>query len=139
MPKPQDRVQLFKQESTAGGGDGADSDPFLAKAPLDSSEDAPDMAGVYLQENGTLLGDKQVVVYRESDQLFFEDSSNQGVGRKSLSNLASAGQTPTEAGEILLSVDEGSGLVFKRVVPVVSGNGVVTDSEGCIVYVEPLP
>ena len=139
MPKPQDRVQLFKQESTAGGGDDADADEFLAKVPLDSSEDAPDMAGVYLQESGTLSGDKQVVAYREGDQMFFEDINNQGAGRKSLSDLAAAGQTPTEAGEILLSVDDGTGLAFKRVVPVVSGNGVVTDSEGCIVYVEPLP
>ena len=73
MPKPIDRVQLFKQESVAGGGTAADEDEMLGTEPIESHEDAPDVAGIYLQEDvggGTSSADKKVTVYRESDEMY---------------------------------------------------------------------
>ena len=94
MPKPADRVQLFKQESAAGGGDAADEDEMLGTEPIESHEDAPDVAGIYIQEDvggGVSSADKQVTVYRESNKMYLEDAENAGAGRLSLSALAAGG------------------------------------------------
>ena len=85
MAKPADRVQLTKQESAAGGGDGADDDPYLNTAPLNADEDAPDVAGIYGQQAGGR--DKIVVIYREGNKWYFEDSENAGAGRVTLTDL----------------------------------------------------
>ena len=94
MAKPAHRVQLQKQESVAGGGDAADDDPMLY-APLDASEDAPDVAGVYLQQGA--LRDQLVTVYRDTDdKLWFEDTDNSGAARKSLLDLSGGGITEAQ-------------------------------------------
>lgn len=92
MPKPPDKVQLQKQESSAGGGDDADNDDGFLYSPLDPAEDAIDVAGVYLQEDtggGVSSNDKVVVLYREGNEMYMEDSVNAGASRVSLSALLS--------------------------------------------------
>lgn len=86
MPKPKDRVQLVKQESVSGGGTASDDSDFLGDFPLDPEQDAPDLAGIYLQESG-VARDKTVVIYRENNQMYFEDGVNSGSGRATLTEL----------------------------------------------------
>lgn len=125
MAKPPDRVQLQKQESAAGGGDAGDDDPLLQSA-LDSAEDAPDVAGIYFQENvglGVSSLDFQVVIYREGDRMWFEDSENLGVTRVCLSDLAAAAKLPDEAGQILFAA---TAAAFDQRVPIIGPHGWMT-------------
>lgn len=86
MSKPVDRVQILKRETTAGGGDASDVDDFFTESPLDAGEDAPDVAGVYFQEGSDR--DKVVVIYREDNKLYFEDTDHSGVDRVCLGDLS---------------------------------------------------
>jgi len=89
MPKPPDRVQISKQESAAGGGDALDADDML-QSPLDPSEDAIDVAGVFLQEDtggGVSSADEVVAIYREASEAYFEDTAHAGASRVSLGDL----------------------------------------------------
>ena len=85
MPKPQDRVTPLAYESVGAGG----SSNSLAPEPADPAEDALVCAGLYLGELGNDASDEAVVLYRESDSMFFEDVSNSGPSRRSLSELVS--------------------------------------------------
>jgi hypothetical protein len=123
MAKPPDRVQLQKQESAAGGGDPADADPLLQTA-LDSSEDAIDVAGVYVQEDtggGVSSSDFQVVVYREGNRMWFEDSAHLGVTRVCLTDLVNL--KPTEAGQVLFAATVNE---FDQRVPILGPQGWLT-------------
>jgi len=88
VPKPLNRVQLQKQESATGGGDQDDFDNFLF-SPLDPTEDAPDVAGFYIQESG-VVKDKAVAIYREDGEMWFEDATHSGVNRVNLDDMTAA-------------------------------------------------
>ena len=122
MPKPPDRVQLHKQESAAGGGNPADDDELLQTA-LDPAEDAPDVAGVYFQEDvggGVSSEDKQVTLYREDGKLYAEDVDNAGAGRKCLSEWA---PTPEQVGQVRFAA---SADAFTNRVPIIGPQGWLT-------------
>jgi hypothetical protein len=74
MPKPPDRVQLVKQESTAGGGDAADIDELYLESPLDPTEDAPEVQGVFFQDTVD-PNDEEVYVTRSGDDMVFTDKT----------------------------------------------------------------
>ena len=67
-----ERVQLSKSERSSQGGDDADSDPF-GSGPLDSTEDAPDVRGIFFQPASPAARDKLVGIYRDGDFLKFKD------------------------------------------------------------------
>lgn len=99
MATPQDKVQLQKQESAAGGGDAADSDDFLM-APLDPNEDAPELQGVFFQPPAPSTSqDENVYITRDgSDNLVFRDpNANSGAEASLTDLLATAGGGITEA------------------------------------------
>lgn len=74
MPKPPDKVQLIKQESTAGGGDPADNNDFYTEAPLDPTEDAPEVQGVFFQDTVN-ANDEAVYISRDGDDMIFKDKA----------------------------------------------------------------
>ena len=74
MSKPPDRVQLVRQESTAKGGDDADVDDFYVDGPLDPTEDAPEVQGVFFQDIADPL-DEEVYITRNSDDMIFTDKT----------------------------------------------------------------
>lgn len=79
-----DKVQLLKQESTAGGGDGTEEREY--PAPLDPNEDLPEVRGVYFQKDTG--NDTAVKITRDaSDNLSFTDPV---AGTKTLQQLATA-------------------------------------------------
>lgn len=95
MAKPSDRVHPLKTESAAEGGDAADDNMGLP-ARLNPTEDALAMAGAYFGESGKDGSDKIVTLYREGDELYFEDNLNAAASRKSLSNLSGGGITESQ-------------------------------------------
>jgi len=112
MPRPPDRVQLQKQEDPNRGGDGADSDPFVLNAPLDPTEDAPEVGGFFIQESG--VRDEQVVTYRENGQMYFEDASHSGENRVNLHTLRNASGvilTSNNGTEFRITVDDDGVLI----------------------------
>lgn len=72
MSKPPDRVQLVKQESGAGGGDAADVDELYLELPLDPSEDAPEVQGLFFQDT-VAPKDEDVYITRNGDDMIFTD------------------------------------------------------------------
>jgi hypothetical protein len=74
VSKPPDKVQLIKRESAAGGGDAADSDDFYLETPLDPSEDAPEVQGVFFQDQ-TDPNDESVYITRNGDDMVFSDKA----------------------------------------------------------------
>lgn len=64
MAVPTHRVQLLKQESTAGGGDDADSNEFFP-AQLDPTEDAPEALGYFLGSSGNFY-----ITFTGNDMIF---------------------------------------------------------------------
>ncbi len=96
MAAPADRVQITKSESTARGGQDADTDPY-ASAPLKPNEDAPEVQGVFFQRpSPSVVKDDQVYVTRDgSDNLVLGDAVT---GEKTLADLVSPpGSGITEA------------------------------------------
>ena len=87
-----DRVQVLKQESTALGGDGADDVPW--PAPIEPQEDAPEVAGVYIQDASNR--DQNVLISRSGDDMTFKDVSNPTP--KTLTELLSGSGGLTESG-----------------------------------------
>lgn len=76
MTKPADKVQIYKHESTAGGGDPSDNDDFYAQAPLEPSEDAPEVQGVFFQDvTGGQANDENAYIVRNGDDLLFRDNT----------------------------------------------------------------
>lgn len=84
MPKPKDRVQLIKQEDPNRGGAEDDFDAFL-NGPLNPDEDAPEVGGIFFQVSG--VRDESVTIYRESGEMWFEDTTHSGVDRVNLDDL----------------------------------------------------
>jgi hypothetical protein len=74
---PLERVQVMKQESTALGGDDADSGPGMSY-PIDPFEDVIEAAGFELQEpfDETRTRDNDVMVSRSSGKMTFKDQEN---------------------------------------------------------------
>lgn len=72
MPAPSDRVQVIKQESTAGGGDAADADPFYSNEVIDETEDALSAAGLFVQDQAG-PADEAAGIWRESGTLKAKD------------------------------------------------------------------
>lgn len=91
-----ERVQLQKQERAATGGDDADSGEFLWDV-LDSTEDAPDVRGLFLQPDSPAARDKTTGIYRNGDDLVFADKTN-GATEYTLSDVLTGGSGLTEAG-----------------------------------------
>jgi hypothetical protein len=76
VSKPADKVQIYKRESTAGGGDPSDNDDFYQDKPLDPSEDAPEVQGVFFQDaTGGQANDEDVYAVRNGDDLVFRDKT----------------------------------------------------------------
>jgi hypothetical protein len=87
-----DRVQVLKRESTAGGGDPTDEQPW--DAPIEPQEDAVEAAGLYLQDVSNL--DETTLIDRAGLDMRFKDGNNPG--GKTLTELAaSAGGGITES------------------------------------------
>ena len=91
MAKPTDRVQLQKRESAAGGGDPADDSDFLYE-PLESAEDCPEVRGHFYQP---AVGpkDESVAVYRDGNNLVFEDVNQAAITLTALAATAGGGIT----------------------------------------------
>lgn len=70
-----ERVQVIKQESTALGGDDADSGPEL-NYPIDPFEDVIEAAGYELQEPGGTARDDTVRLLRSTGKMTFKDQEN---------------------------------------------------------------
>lgn len=67
-----DRVQVLKQETAALGGDAADEAPW--PAPIEPQEDAPEFAGVYLQDASNR--DETTLLSRSGSDMLFQDGNN---------------------------------------------------------------
>jgi hypothetical protein len=128
MAKPTDRVQIAKQERAATGGNPADDDDMLY-ATLNPVEDAPDMAGIYFQEDvgsGVSSADTQVAIFRDDDDLQFCDVANSTP--VTLSDLLQGNLPPaTQVGQVLYSVD---GLTFTVQQPLTSKQGWLVNNDG---------
>jgi len=74
VPFPE-RVQVMKQESTALGGDDADSGPGLTY-PIDPFEDVIEAAGYEVQEPDGSVRDNVVMISRSSSKMTFKDTEN---------------------------------------------------------------
>jgi len=75
MPKPPDKVQLIKQESSVGGGDSLDNDAFFTEAPLQPWEDAPEVQGLFFQPTNSGINDEDVYIGRDDDDMVFSDKT----------------------------------------------------------------
>jgi hypothetical protein len=67
-----DRVQVLKRESSFGGGDPTEEQPW--EEPIEAQEDAIEAAGVYLQDTSNY--DEDVLLSRSGDNMTFKDASN---------------------------------------------------------------
>lgn len=65
MTAPADRVQVYKQESAALGGDAADETDYMT--PLNPGEDAPEVQGIFFQPPGSTLATRDEAVYATRD------------------------------------------------------------------------
>src|SRR5882757_9027062 len=81
-----DRVRLLKQESAATGGNGADDVEWL-NTPGNPNQDAPDVRGVYLQ-NDTSNDTTAVITRDASNNITLTDSI---AGTWTLSQLSASG------------------------------------------------
>lgn len=63
MGIPSDRVQIIKRESSSGGGDAADEQPW--PEPIDAPEDGIECAGVFGRETGDAGSEEGCVIWRE--------------------------------------------------------------------------
>lgn len=118
MPKPTERVQLTKQEDPSRGG--GDEDFEFLNGPLNPDEDAPEVGGIFFQSSG--VRDSTVAIYRESDEMWFEDTTHSGIDRVNLDDLTAAG---TDQKDLKVSSDDttagfldgkliaGSGIIFQ--------------------------
>jgi len=79
-----DRVQVLKRESTAGGGDAADEQPW--DAPIEPQEDAVEAAGLYLQDVSNR--DETTLINRAGLDMLFKDGNNPA--GKTLTELAAS-------------------------------------------------
>lgn len=79
-----DRVQVYKDESTAGGGTAGDAEPFPTT--LNPSQDALECAGLVINDwnSGTPVRDTNVTVERVGNDMTFKDVTN---GTKTLAQL----------------------------------------------------
>jgi hypothetical protein len=76
VTKPADKVQIYKRESSTGGGDPSDNDEFYGEAPLDPMEDAPEVQGLFIQDKtGGQPSDEDVYVTRDGNDLKFKDKT----------------------------------------------------------------
>jgi len=91
-----DRVQVLKRESTAGGGDPADEQPW--DSPIEPQEDAIETAGVFLQDPTHL--DESTLIDRVGDDMRFKDGNNPTP--KTLSDLLAGTGGLTESGHRIL-------------------------------------
>lgn len=91
MAAPTDKVQLTKWETAAGGGSSEDESGF--HEPLDPTEDAPEVRGVFLQFSGS---DKLVYITRDaSGNAIFRDAV--GETEYTLEELAAGSAGITES------------------------------------------
>ena len=102
-----ERVQLLKQESAALGGDGADEADY--PAPLNPTEDAPEVRGLYI-ETETSNRDGKALISRTGDDITIKDGNNPG--GYTLTQLATggAGLTPAQHRtmlQLIHFIDEG--------------------------------
>lgn len=75
-PDSLDIVQPLKREIASEGGDGADDVPY--ETPLDPTEDAPEVAGVFFVDNGDTRPTRSRAIWPDGDDLRFRDITNPG-------------------------------------------------------------
>lgn len=111
MTKPVDKVQIYKRESTAGGGDPSDNDDFYTESPLVPSEDAPEVQGVFFQDvEGGQPNDEDVYISRNGNDLIFRDKA---VGAEvKLSDLSSGTGGSTDLGRLIFTV--AGGMIYDK-------------------------
>lgn len=118
MAEPADRVQLMKQESSALGGDDADTVEW-GSTPIEPEEDAIEAAGYYGQEPGER--DETVLIWREGNKWRAKD---QTYGPLDLLAGGSGGISESEHDDynkFLHNLDESH-----EIVPTLNSDGVLT-------------
>jgi hypothetical protein len=106
MSAPTDRVQVLKQESSAGGGDDADRDPFLTYERIDELEDALSATGIFVQKLGG-PADELAAIWREGNNLVAKDPAH---GTVNLLDASGSGITEAQHKALLQLIhfiDEG--------------------------------
>ena len=127
MPIGTDRVQVQKEETTAGGGDPFDVGPYGGPVPIEPQQDAIESAGIYLQDS--VDRDEEVYVCRDQGKLCFRDTEN--TTPISLTDInTGALPAPISPCALLYSID---GVMWSQIVPLV-GNGILVNSAGEIMY-----
>lgn len=115
-----DRVRPVKIESPATGGTEED----LEYTPLETSEDALEARGYYVQEDaGT---DETTLISRSGDDMTFTDVNNP-VPVTLSSLIGGSGVPASEPGQVLFSVD---GSTFTAEIPIVGNGCWLADNEG---------
>jgi len=72
-------VQVDKQESTALGGDDTDAAEW-GSTPINPTEDAPEVAGIFFVESGDSRPIKTRSIWPDGNNLRFKDINNPGTG-----------------------------------------------------------
>lgn len=121
MPAPTERVQVIKDESTAGGGDPSDAGPLNPQVPINETEDAISAAGFVVQAVGG-TADMATLIWREGSDLKFKDGSNPS--GFTLSSLGSGGGGGVSEVDFLLENEPSAS--DTEYTPTISG-GVVTE------------
>lgn len=91
-----DRVQVLKRESSSGGGDPADEQPW--DSPIEPQEDAVEAAGIYFQDADNR--DETTLINRLGDDLLFKDGNNPT--SKTLTELIAGSGGLTETAHLTL-------------------------------------
>jgi hypothetical protein len=69
-----ERVKVMKIESSGSGGDESDNNPYGGPTPIDTSEDAIEVCGIYVHDASN--SDQNVYVARGGNDLIFRDVNN---------------------------------------------------------------
>lgn len=85
-----DRVQVYKTESTAGGGKDSDRGPYGGPVAINPQQDAIESAGLYLNDES--YRDENVAVFRDGSDMKLKDVNNPA--GLSLTALAGGGFDP---------------------------------------------
>lgn len=129
MAVPVDRVQVLKQESTAGGGDASDQSGFNSWDPINETEDALSAAGLFVQKQGG-PADENAVIWREGADMKFKDETV--AGGATLAQLLS-GTSADQLGQVMFSID---GAFFTKQMPLTGGDsGWLVNDDGNLLVV----
>lgn len=99
MAKPAHRVQLLKQETAAGGGDPNDLGELFYEDKINTREDAPEAAGLFLQSPSGPDDEECYVTRDDSGNMLLKDENADSGNEVTLSELlesAAGGITESE-------------------------------------------